>query len=230
MQCKHIKQQAVKCAAKLFGRQGASNEISSTNPLHAWQRCILRRFVDHADSTDACIMIIFDTETTGLLLPPTANLFLQPRIVELCIIELDDKTYEERGEPHTWLFDPRVPIPKETEKINGISDAMVKGKPTFEELLPKIIETFLGQRKLVAHNLPFDKGILEIELRRLDAVTRFPWPPEQVCTVALTEHIKGFRMNLPDMHEHFLGTKLEQTHRAEDDVRALEAIVRKEKW
>jgi DNA polymerase-3 subunit alpha (Gram-positive type) len=175
-------------------------------------------------------MIIFDTETTGLLLPPTATLFLQPRIVELCVIELDDKTYEECGPPHTWLINPMVPMSKESEKVNGISADMVKDAPTFEELLPKITESFLGQRKLVAHNLPFDKGVLEVELRRLDAVTRFPWPPVQVCTVALTEHIKGFRMNLADMHEHFIGTKLEQTHRAEDDVRALAAIVRHEKW
>lgn len=154
---------------------------------------------------------------------------MQPRIVELCVVVLDDETYEQTAE-HIFLLNPAIPIPPEVTKIHGIDDETVRGLPTFEDALPKIIEAFFAQRRLLAHNLPFDRGVLEVELRRLDAINRFPWPPEQTCTVALSEHLYGRQLRLIELSQKILNKEYKQTHRARDDVAVLAEIVRKMKW
>lgn len=173
-------------------------------------------------------MIIIDTETTGLLIPSSADLKMQPRIVELCAVRLDPE-YQVLAE-HVWLINPQLPIPPEVTKIHGIKDSDVQGQPTFEELLPEISRAFLGATRMYAHNLPFDRGMLEIELRRCDAVTRFPWPPEQICTVALTEHLFGHSLKLTELSQKLLKLEYKQTHRAQDDVKVLCDIIRHEQW
>jgi hypothetical protein len=63
--------------------------------------------------------------------------------------------------------------------------------------------------------------VLYFELLRTGWERRFPFPPNQVCTVDSTMHIKGRRMKLTELYEHTQGKPLAQTHRAVDDVRAL---------
>lgn len=174
-------------------------------------------------------MILLDTETTDLLLPSTAELKLQPRLIELCVFVLDDDSYETLGE-HVYLLNPGITIPPAVTKIHGISDADVKGCPTFDDVLPDLVEIFFAERRMLAHNLPFDRGVLEVELRRLDAVSRFPWPPDQTCTVALSEHLYGRQLKLTELSEKILQKEYKQTHRAKDDVTVLAEIVRKMRW
>lgn len=164
-------------------------------------------------------VIILDTETTGLPLPSSANLEEQPQIIEFAAIKCSTNTGRVLGEI-SQLIDPGVPIPEEITKITGITDKHVKGKPTFAEFLPDLAKFFKNADMMVAHNLPFDKSMMEFELRRL-GIEDFPWPPKEQCSVELFEHLLGYRPKLKDLFEHYTGNPLNQTHRALDDVQAL---------
>jgi DNA polymerase III epsilon subunit family exonuclease len=100
--------------------------------------------------------VAFDTETTGLF--P-----IRHRLVEIGAVHfrLDDHelaTFEQ-------LIDPQIPIPREVQQVHGITDTMVRGQSTVEQVLPRFIE-FLGpcDTILLAHNAPFDLGFLAIAL------------------------------------------------------------------
>jgi DNA polymerase III epsilon subunit-like protein len=165
------------------------------------------------------MIILLDFETTGLTLPSSADLELQPRIIEIGAIKVSDRgsVVAELGE----LIDPKQEISAEITKITGIKPDQLKGKRTLEEVLPELANFFLGAHTLVAHNLAFDRDVLYFELLRYGWERRFPFPPNQVCTVDSTMHMKGRRLKLLELYEITQGKPLAQTHRAVDDVRAL---------
>ena len=168
--------------------------------------------------------IVFDTETTGLLLPKTAELSKQPRIIELAIAVVEDgKVVSE----HEWLIQPECPLPAIITKITGLKDEDLIGKPLFRQILGEIEEIFGKANAIIAHNAAFDVGMLTSELARC-ARTGFPWPEHTICTVQEHMHLKGRRLKMTELYELKLGKKLEQKHRAIDDVRALVEIVLKE--
>lgn len=174
-------------------------------------------------------MIILDTETTDLLKPETADLSWQPHIVEIAMLRLDDKTFAEL-DAYEALLKPGIPIDEVAHKtITKLTNAQLEGCPTFLELYEELSDFFLGERTLIAHNLAFDLGVLSTELRRINKEYAFPYPPRQFCTVNTTKHIKGRRLKLSELYELKLGKKLQQTHRAMDDARALAEVVTKMK-
>ena len=176
-----------------------------------------------------CRTLIYDTETTGLLKPGIADLASQPKIIEFALVELDDD-YNEVG-AWSWMINPGEQITDEITKITGITNDDLIGKPSFIQVLPEIEDVFLGAHRLMAHNLPFDMGMLTNELKRVGREYAFPYPPNQLCTVQLaSELIFGRRARMTELYEKTLGRKLEQTHRALDDVRALVEIVRERRW
>jgi DNA polymerase III epsilon subunit-like protein len=165
------------------------------------------------------MIILLDFETTGLTLPSSSDLELQPKIIEIGAIKVSDKgsIVSELWE----LVDPKQEISAEITKITGLKPEDLKGKRTIEELIPELASFFLGTHTLVAHNLAFDRDVLYFELLRTGWERRFPFPPNQICTVDATMHIKGRRMKLVELYEHTQGKPLAQTHRALDDVKAL---------
>jgi DNA polymerase III epsilon subunit family exonuclease len=100
--------------------------------------------------------VAFDIETTGLA--PVCD-----RIVEIGAVKFRDEkvidTFEE-------LVDPQTPISAEATQVNGITDDMVRGRPTIEQVLPQFV-SFLGEAVPVAHNAPFDVGFLCYDISRL---------------------------------------------------------------
>jgi DNA polymerase III subunit epsilon len=167
------------------------------------------------------IALVFDTETTGLPLPNVADLDKQPRIIELALARVENgKVISE----HEWLIDPECPLPAIITKITGLKDEDLAGKPKFREALGEIEDAFAGADVLIAHNAPFDTTLLEFELKRC-ARTGFPWPETTLCTVQEFMHLKGRRLKMLELYEMKLGKKLDQKHRALDDVRALCEIV-----
>jgi len=171
------------------------------------------------------MIIVFDTETTGLTLHPRAPLEKQPRMIEFGAALLDERG--ETVEEASMLCNPRIPITPEITKITGLTDADVRTAPTFGELLPQLRRLFGEARCVMAHNLPFDRAILRGELARL-GVEDFPWPGQELCTVQLYADAWGRNPRLVELYAAVTGHPLAQTHRALDDVRALVEVVRKE--
>lgn len=171
------------------------------------------------------MIIVFDTETTGLTLHPDAPMKKQPRMIEFGAVLLDKRG--EIVEEASILINPGEPLTPEIVKITGITDEDLKEGIPFEEALPQLRRLF-GQASIVmAHNLPFDRAILRGELARLD-VYDFPWPETEFCTVGLYKDAWGRNPKLIELYESVIGKPLAQTHRALDDVLALVEVIKKE--
>jgi DNA polymerase-3 subunit alpha (Gram-positive type) len=164
-------------------------------------------------------IICFDVETTGLLLPSSAPIEKQPRIIEIGAMRFDVRT-PMVVERLSQLINPGVPLSYDITKITGLKDYDLRDKPTFKQFLPELSAFFAGTDVLIAHNAPFDCGMLQNELR-LAECTDFPMPAETVCTAQEYTAVLGFRPKLLDVYEHILGEPLAQTHRALEDVEAM---------
>jgi DNA polymerase-3 subunit epsilon len=169
-------------------------------------------------------VILIDVEGTDLITDTIRPLSQQPRLVELGMLKcLDDDRLTITSEVH-WLFDPGIPLPKQFSKITGITPSMVSGKPTFPAKFNELVDFFLGERLLVAHNLAYDHGMLEFEIARIDRTTAFPWPPAQKCTVELSQYFTGKYLKLTELYRELYGQDPpEQEHRALADAYLLHA-------
>lgn len=171
------------------------------------------------------MILVYDTETTGLTLHPDAPATKQPRMIEFGGVLLDrqGRIVEEAS----ILINPGEPITPEITKITGITDADVTDAPSFVQALPQLRRIFAEATTVMAHNLPFDKAIVRGELARAN-VLDFPWPQRELCTVGLYKDQWGRNPRLLELYEAVLGRPLAQTHRALDDVRALVEIIHAE--
>ncbi|QQO08558.1 3'-5' exonuclease [Breznakiella homolactica] len=181
--------------------------------------------------------VAFDLETTGL----DAK---KDRIVEIGAVKFDRRGPAAR---FSVLINPGIPMPADAERINGISDAMLKDKPSLEAVLPDFIR-FIEGSALVAHNAPFDCGFVNENLKLfadaaarrdtsgqgslLDAAEEAESPdscwnppysslPHQVVDTRIyaKEAFPGrWKYNLQDLAS-FLGITAVEAHRAEDDAR-----------
>lgn len=170
-------------------------------------------------------MILFDTETTGLINNKSLPLSEQPEIIEVACMKLDDETLQPVATFTSFVRPSRLPLPPKITEITGITEEMLAGQPTFARILPNLTDFFLGEKMLVAHNASYDVGMFELELRRLDRVKKFPWPSIHACTVELNMDIKGHRMKQGDLYRHVTGSDPKVAHRALDDVESLYTIV-----
>lgn len=170
-------------------------------------------------------MIVFDTETTGLIKSSMLPLPQQPHIIEFGAVKLDERL--EPRDSLTFLVNPGVPLDKVITDITGLKDEDLKDHPPFAANIERVIDFFLGERELVAHNCAYDRDMLSLELRRINRLTRFPWPPVHICTVEATFHLEGHRLKMTELYAKAMNRPLPQKHRALDDVLALVDIV---KW
>ena len=100
--------------------------------------------------------LYLDTETTGIS--------KSDEIVEISIIEHDGT------ELFTKLVKPSQPIPREAERIHGISNTRVASAQAWPILWPQIRPILYG-RVIAAYNAPFDLRMMEQSHQRY----RLPW-------------------------------------------------------
>jgi DNA polymerase-3 subunit alpha len=169
-------------------------------------------------------MVIYDTETSGLIQNMAIPLKQQPKIIELYALKIDDKTLEDVAEWHSLFYIKE--LSQEVVDITGITIDMLTNAPAFAERVDDLSDFFLGERLMAGHNLSYDRDMLFLELKRLDRVMRFPWPQRHICTVESTESMLGFRLSLTALHEQLFGTGFGTAHRAEADVQATARCLR----
>lgn len=161
--------------------------------------------------TDFSRLAYIDLETTGGR--PTSD-----RITEIAIIQTLDGQIVDRWE--SMVF-PDSPIPNHIQRITGITPIMVANAPSFEELLPTIIEKLEGH-VVVAHNARFDVGFLRNAYQRHGE----EFKNSVVCTVKLSRNLypKFKRHNLDSIMQRF-DIQCEARHRAMGDAAALPQLV-----
>lgn len=94
--------------------------------------------------------ISVDIETTGL--SPVKD-----KIIEIGALKVVEGKVIEKFD---ILIDPRVELPERIVELTGISQDMLTGRPTIEEVLPKFLE-FAKDLPLLGHNIVFDYSFLK---------------------------------------------------------------------
>jgi DNA polymerase III epsilon subunit-like protein len=152
-------------------------------------------------------LVFLDTETTGLL---------NGRLVQLAY-EIYDSNERVSSIPYEKKFKPPVPISIEAMATHHITEKMVEncGKFTPNEL-GKVLETHI----MVAHNAPFDIGILENE--------GVPRPKYWIDTKKVAQYyIDAEAYNLQYLR-YFLGLEIEAiAHDALGDITVLKEVFMK---
>ena len=160
--------------------------------------------------------LVLDTETTGFMrkeLP--AHHASQPWVVQIGAQLFDDDTRRVVGEVN-FIVDPRsvggsLAGNEEAGKIHGITNEMIDaygvsykvGIAAFNNLL-KRADT------IVAHNMPFDFGILCSCYERMEVNTGPLKAPRSECTVKLTKNI----LKLPGKYKDFKWPNLMEAYTA----------------
>jgi DNA polymerase-3 subunit epsilon len=162
--------------------------------------------------------LVFDTETTGLIDNHVLRMDRQPEVIEFAGLLVDLDTGEPSEEYETMVR-PQRSLDDKIKKITGIVDEDLRDKPRFSEVSSRIKALIEGSQAVLAHNLSFDMEMLDFEFERLGQ--SLTWPAIKICTIEQTSHLQGFRMNLSMLHQHLLGFRHVDAHRAMADVKAL---------
>jgi DNA polymerase-3 subunit epsilon len=153
------------------------------------------------------VFVCLDCETTGL--EPKLD-----RVIEVAAVRF---TFDEILEEFDTLIDPGCPIPEESTKIHHITNEMVAGKPSFNEVLPEVLR-FVGNHYIVGHGILFDLEVLFEESKRCGIDTPF-MRQKYFDTLRLARLYGGSDVNsLKMLGEHF-NVGREGAHRAMNDVR-----------
>lgn len=172
----------------------------------------------------------FDTETTGLIANRTIKIEEQPSVIEFYGTLVDLKTGK-LGKGYGTLIKPpetkqvldsfnpdKMKNGKTIEHMTGISLEMLKDAPTMKQVYKRIKKELEGAPACGAHNLSFDREMMDIEAERLE--DEIKWPRIMICSVEQTTHMLGHRLNLTKLHELLFNEKFEGAHRAKADVEA----------
>ena len=99
--------------------------------------------------------LILDTETTGLD-------FVEDKIIEIGIVELVDNVLTQNYF-HEYI-NPEKDISVSAQKVHGISNEFLIGKPSFNNIVNKFLD-FIEDDTIIIHNAEFDKNFINKELQ-----------------------------------------------------------------
>lgn len=173
--------------------------------------------------------LIFDTETTGLArfdLP--ANSPEQPRLVQLGMILADDENniIHECG----FIIKPEgFTIPSQASNIHSITtEYAIKYGVPLHLALSVFEQCYIPcNTSILAHNLKFDKIVMEAEFIR--EFGQWSWGEKQFCTMLESTPIckipakkaNGYKWpKLSEAYKYFFNEELVDAHDALTDVRA----------
>lgn len=153
-------------------------------------------------------LVAFDTETTGL--NPKGS-----EIVEFGFAVREEEDFND--EVISFFVGDAETMPKEAQKINGISDDMFADEPPLAEIFDEKLRPILEKADaLIAHNSSFDVSFLLHRMREDGLEAQIP---PIFCTKEMAEiHGKFSDAKLQTVREHY-GIDPGQAHRAGDDAR-----------
>ena len=155
-------------------------------------------------------LVIFDLETTGLDL-------VKDRIIQLSYIKIYPDGKEVRVNE---MINPEKTIPVEVQALTGITNEMVKEKPTFKQIAARLSNEFTGCDFAGFNSNHFDVPLLAEEFLR--AGIDFDFSKCRLIDAQSIFH-KMERRNLAAAYKFYCGRKMEddfEAHRADQDTEA----------
>ncbi len=154
--------------------------------------------------------VVFDIETTGF--SPKRD-----KIIEIGAVKVENGSITDR---YSTFIDPLVPIPPRIKELTKITDDMVRGQRTIEEVLPEFLQ-FCEGCILVAHNAKFDHSHIREKARMLGVETDFTVVDTVGIARVLFPHMAKFKL---DAVAKVMKISLENHHRAVEDAEATAQI------
>lgn len=166
------------------------------------------------------VFVIMDTETNGL----------DPSIYQPCEVAMLKMVNGVVQEPYSWYIKPNLPIPPHVQAVHHISNEEVANAPMMEEL-EKTFQDFCIGSVIVAHNAPFDFGMMpclqDKKFNWVDnlSLARHQWP---LGTTGPKGHPLTAHKN--KILQHWLNLKVDTmgqaAHRAQADILVTAEIFR----
>ena len=155
------------------------------------------------------VYTVFDTETTGLE-PANGDEIIQIGALRVLNSRLLQQEYFDQ------LVDPRCALKAASIAIHGITDNMLQGQPTIDQVLPAFHD-FCVDTVLVGHNVAFDMRFLEIKESSLGI--RFDQPVLDTLLLSAVAHPNQQSHSLEAIMQR-LGITVDQRHNALADATA----------
>lgn len=150
--------------------------------------------------------ICMDCEATGLDLNAD-------RIIEVGIIKF---TFDEVIEEYETLINPERVISPESMAIHHITQEMVAGKPSIEQVLPEILK-LIGNHIIIGHGIKFDIDMIDLASKRANIESSILYN-QRVDTLRLARYYGGSSVNSLKQLGHHFNVHQEGSHRAMNDV------------
>lgn len=174
-------------------------------------------------------LLFVDTETTGLprnWRAPASDTANWPRAVQIAW-ELADISGTVLDAASLVIRPDGFEIPVDAVRVHGITTerALAEGVP-LDQALDTLDRRASEAGVLVAHNIDFDRKILDAELHRQRRQSPLPALPT-FCTMKTTSAVcripgkRGYKWpNLDELHQHLFGEPVQNAHDAGADVAA----------
>jgi DNA polymerase III epsilon subunit family exonuclease len=149
-----------------------------------------------------------DTETSGLE--------VGSRVVEIAAVRFDADGVLDVFES---FVDPGMPIPADVAAFHGITDEIVADAPLLDGVIDELL-AWIGTESpagIIAHNAPYDGGVLAWDCARLGIATPFPDIIDTLAIAKLRGETK--RNSLAALMEHHGIEPEGSPHRAGCDAR-----------
>lgn len=151
--------------------------------------------------------VVFDVETTGLSA-------IYDKVIELSAVKMKDGNVIERFDE---FIDPGFPLSEQTTNLTSITDEMVHGSKSEEEVF-RMFKNLCKGSIIAGHNVSFDMGFMNTGYRRhgMEEITE---PVIDTLPLArfLYPNMRGYRLNT--LSKKFK-VALEHHHRANYDAEA----------
>jgi DNA polymerase-3 subunit epsilon len=157
-------------------------------------------------SIEKDIFVCLDCEFTGLDKE-------KDRIIEVAVALFDANQVYDSFES---LIDPQCEIPEESVAIHHITQDMVAGKPTIEQVIPRLLE-IIGRKTIIGHGIAHDVEVLVRAAQRANINTIIANNPT-IDTLRMARLYGQSPTNsLEQLRKHF-NIEPEGAHRAMSDV------------
>ena len=179
-------------------------------------------------------ILIFDVETTGLA-PKNKDIIHShkfPYVVQLSWLVYDIHNNKYGINDYLVRLPDGVKIPEEATAIHGITNKMILGGEDIMRILVKFLNDYSKCNVIIAHNLEFDKKMMDVEFYRNGfnrCLNRFR--KKLYCTMRSSEELCGLTMiskytglkiskfpKLCELHTKLFSKSPKNTHNALIDI------------